>query len=86
MANVNDKWSQDAVTPAQRARFNPQSANSAWAASWEGANIEEVQCAHDLQGAPQHLFEAPLDNDASPLAPVEVVDRAAAEERARFGG
>lgn len=75
MANVNDPYSQSAVTPAQRGRqvLGPNDGNAFDAFS----AVEAVENAHDQQGAPDSLLSGPLVNNGTPLTPAPIVDRGA---------
>ena len=63
MANANDRYSQNVVTPAQRGRqiIGGEDGNcfDAWVA------VEQVENAHNQQGAPTNLYDAPLDIDST---------------------
>lgn len=74
MANVNDPYSQNTITPAQRGKqiLGPNDGN----AFDVFAPPETVECAHDQQAAPDSLYSAPLDNDATNrLSAPPTVDR-----------
>lgn len=74
MANVNDPYSQDVVTPAQRGRQIIGGRDGNAFDAWE--QVPEVQNAHDQQAAPTHLWSGPLDNNTTNrLAPAPVSDR-----------
>lgn len=62
------------VTPEQRGHFQPQTQDGSWAAPWSPPDT--VENAHDQQAAPTHVYEAPLNNNAHPLSPAPVADRA----------
>ncbi len=71
-ANVNDPYSENVVTEAQRGRQLIGGANGNAFDAWTA--VPDVANAHDQQAAPTHLFEAALDNDATHLAPAPVAD------------
>lgn len=73
MANVNDPYSQNVVTPEQRGRQIIGGRDGNAFDAWE--DVPDVQNAHDQQAAPDNLWTAPLDNNATHLAPAPVADR-----------
>lgn len=72
---TNADYSDSTITPAQRGHFMPMTRDGAWASPWTGS-VDAVENAHDQQAADTHAYEAPLDNDATPLKPAPVADRA----------
>lgn len=72
---TNADYSDATVTPAQRGHFQPMTGQGEWAASYADGSFGTVENAHDQAGEPTHAYEAPLDNNATPLTPAPVADR-----------
>lgn len=84
MANANDKYSDNTITPAQRGFQDLGRSDGNYAAGWSA--VPAVENAHDQQNAPTNLYTAPLDNNitnAPKAAPV--ADRQGTPDTRRTG-